>query len=211
MRSAYRQYHSTETALLRVSNDILRAVDNKLDVMLLDLSSAFDSITMIFYLSRLNSLVFLGKLDQKQLSLKNRDQIFYLSTLAFHRAQFLAPCFSTCMFSPLLAFLDNPNKTELIHFSSRFSKNPPLANLQIGSTIIESSNEIHIPRVQMDRHLDMSAQIRKVCRSCSNSLRNIGRIRKCVSNADAKRLSEAFILSYLSMLTFYFLNFQIEN
>ena len=49
----------------------------------------------------------------------------------------------------------------------------------------------------MDRYLDMRAQIRKVCRSCSNSLRNIGRIRKFISNTDAKRLSEAFILSSL--------------
>ena len=88
-----------------------------------------------------------------------------------------------------------PSKTELIHFSSRFSKN--LADLQIGSTKIESTNEIRNLGVQMDRHLHMRAQIRKVCRSCSNSLRNIGRIRKFISNADAKRLSEALILSSL--------------
>lgn len=56
-----------------------------------------------------------------------------------------------------------PSKTELIHFSSRFSKN--LADLQIGSTKIESTNEIRNLGVQMDRHLHMRAQIRKVCRN----------------------------------------------
>ena len=45
-QSAYKPYHSTETALVRVSNDILRAIDNKQCVLLtlLDLSAAFDTI-----------------------------------------------------------------------------------------------------------------------------------------------------------------------
>ena len=32
MQSAYRKYYSTETALIKVSNDILRAVDQKEEV-----------------------------------------------------------------------------------------------------------------------------------------------------------------------------------
>ena len=45
-QSAYRQLHSTETALLRVQNDILQAVDSRDGAMLvlLDLSTAFDTI-----------------------------------------------------------------------------------------------------------------------------------------------------------------------
>ncbi|KAK3745268.1 hypothetical protein QZH41_003745 [Actinostola sp. cb2023] len=45
-QSAYRANHSTETAMLRVSNDINLALDNHNDVVLvmLDLSSAFDTI-----------------------------------------------------------------------------------------------------------------------------------------------------------------------
>ncbi|XP_046575116.1 uncharacterized protein LOC124283131 [Haliotis rubra] len=45
-QSAYRKFHSTETALLRVINDIRRAVDhgNIAALVLLDLSSAFDTI-----------------------------------------------------------------------------------------------------------------------------------------------------------------------
>ena len=43
---AYRKFHSTETALLKVSNDILGALDQGSAVILvmLDLSSAFDTI-----------------------------------------------------------------------------------------------------------------------------------------------------------------------
>ena len=45
-QSAYKPFHSTESALLRVSNDILRAIDNKqcIALTLLDLSAAFDTI-----------------------------------------------------------------------------------------------------------------------------------------------------------------------
>ena len=45
-QSAYRQLHSTETALLRIQNDLLRAVDTHggAILVLLDLSAAFDTI-----------------------------------------------------------------------------------------------------------------------------------------------------------------------
>ena len=46
MQSAYKKLHSTETALIRVQNDILTSLDNKCGVILvlLDLSAAFDTI-----------------------------------------------------------------------------------------------------------------------------------------------------------------------
>ena len=46
LQSAYRKNHSTETALLRVLNDILMTLDHHQDVVLvmLDLSGAFDTL-----------------------------------------------------------------------------------------------------------------------------------------------------------------------
>ena len=54
-QSAYRKQHSTETALLRLSNDILRAVDNHQNVIvvLLDLTAAFDTLDHQILLQRL--------------------------------------------------------------------------------------------------------------------------------------------------------------
>ena len=55
MQSAYRSGHSTETALLRIKNDIDAALDRKSTVILvmLDLSSAFDTIEHEVLLTRL--------------------------------------------------------------------------------------------------------------------------------------------------------------
>ena len=54
-QSAYKVFHSTETALVKVHNDILCAVDNNDSVvlLLLDLSAAFDTVDHSILLSRL--------------------------------------------------------------------------------------------------------------------------------------------------------------
>ena len=55
--NAYKRFHICETALLRVHNDLLRAVDNRCCVvlLLLDLSTAFDTVDHNILLSRLQS------------------------------------------------------------------------------------------------------------------------------------------------------------
>ena len=57
LQAAYQEFHSTETALLRVQNDILRAIDDKKEVILvlLGLSAAFDTIDHNNLLSRLQT------------------------------------------------------------------------------------------------------------------------------------------------------------
>ena len=55
LQSAYRQHHSTETALLKVHNDVLRALDRRecVFLVLLDLSAAFDTVDHCQLKSRL--------------------------------------------------------------------------------------------------------------------------------------------------------------
>ena len=57
MQSAYRSFHSVETALLKVQNDILRALDKHQEalLLLLDFSAAFDTIDHNQLLNRLTS------------------------------------------------------------------------------------------------------------------------------------------------------------
>ena len=62
MQSAYRKGHSTETALLRVHDDIVSAVDRGHGVclILLDLSAAFDTVDHTILLAFLSEHIGLG-------------------------------------------------------------------------------------------------------------------------------------------------------
>ena len=55
MQSAYRKLQSTETAITRIHNDILRAIDRGecTALIMLDLSAAFDTVNHLILLKRL--------------------------------------------------------------------------------------------------------------------------------------------------------------
>ena len=57
--SAYKQFHSTETALIKVHNDILWAMERRgvTILLLLDLSSAFDTIDQSILIARLHDII----------------------------------------------------------------------------------------------------------------------------------------------------------
>ena len=78
--SAYRRYHSTESALLAVYNDIVQAIDagHVVALTLLDLSSAFDTVNHSILLSTLQSrfLVTGHPLDWFRSYLSGRTQVF---------------------------------------------------------------------------------------------------------------------------------------
>ena len=84
-QSAYRKLHSTETALLRIQNDTLAAMDNgKVTALtLLDLSAAFDTIDHTLLLDRLQNWFGISQLALNWFSsyLSNRTQQIKLDRL----------------------------------------------------------------------------------------------------------------------------------
>ena len=67
MQPAYRKLHSTETTSLRLTNDILRTIDRRQDVVLvlLDLSAACDTTDHVILVERLESYFGLSNLTLK--------------------------------------------------------------------------------------------------------------------------------------------------
>ena len=106
-QSAYRQLDSTETGLLRVQNDLLRAVDtHEVAILILcDLSAAFDTIDHQRLLHSLESSFDIkgNVLDWFQSYLTGRTQIVQIKkstsephelNVVYHRSPFWAPFYS---------------------------------------------------------------------------------------------------------------------
>ena len=96
-QSAYRKLHSTETALIRVHNDIAMALDHKRSVILLliDLSAAFDTVDHCILLLCLSSRFGIGgtALEWFRSYLSDRTQFVNVngSTSERHVLQFGVP------------------------------------------------------------------------------------------------------------------------
>src|SRR5438477_4237957 len=85
-QSAYRSHHSTETALLRVQNDILTSIDNKeiTILVLLDLSAAIDTVDHTILLNRLKNIGISGLVyDRFRSYLSGRTQAVLLNDVSF--------------------------------------------------------------------------------------------------------------------------------
>ena len=91
----------------------------------------------------------------------------------------------------------NDDKTEILHFSSRFVDTVPLPSIKIGETRISPSPEARNLGVTLDSHLQLKTHVSNICRSGWAFIHMLGRIRKYLDNDSTERLVHAFITSRL--------------
>ena len=72
----------------------------------------------------------------------------------------------------------NAEKTEVILFTSRFSKTPNIEKFFFDSTVIELTEKARDLGVILDKTLTPTYHINETCRKATNAIRIIGRIRK---------------------------------
>ena len=92
----------------------------------------------------------------------------------------------------------NAGKTKVVHLSSRYAKDfDPLPGLNIGSSLLHPKEVVQDLGVTIDKHLKLTKHVNNISKSASNAIKNIGRIRKYLTQADCEKLVHAFITSKL--------------
>ncbi len=264
LQSAYSQFHSTETALTRVHNDILMAMDSQKVVILtlLDLSAAFDTVDHSILLARLERRFGVKGtvLNWFRSYLSNRTQSVTLPggaksssqklTCGVPQGSVLGPILFCVYTAPLgdilrandvnyhlyaddsqlyLAFEPNLNQSQIdavdcmeksisdvrnwmLHNKLMINdgktvfmtigNTPHLSKLnfnsiKVGNDVIPVSDGAKNLGVTFDSGMTMQAHINTTCKSGFYHLRNIARIRKCLTKESCVTLVHAFISSRL--------------
>ncbi|XP_072025175.1 uncharacterized protein [Amphiura filiformis] len=164
MQSAFRKFHSTETALLRVQNDLLRAVDKHQEavLILLDYSAAFDTIDHKILIRRLCQRY--GITD---------TALKWFSSYVQGRTQ--------CI--DINGTLSDEYRLMKVSHRARLSL-PPLA---IGDSAISASKAARDLGVVIDESLDMKDHLKNVSKAASFAIYRIGKIRKYLDQNATER------------------------
>ena len=91
----------------------------------------------------------------------------------------------------------NAEKTEVILFTSRFTKTPNIEKLFFDSTIIELTEKVRDVGVTLDKNVTLTYHINESFRKATNAIRSTGRIRKYLNNENLKLLVNALVISRL--------------
>ena len=158
-QSAYRPHHSTETALIKVTNDILFALDRgDISVLtLLDLSAAFDTIDHSILLQRLNSLYgisgsaldwFCSYLSDRSLSVVVNDSASKHSDLSFGVPQgsVLGPLLFILYTKPLSSLISSHSVSSqsFADDTQLYSSSTPDQSLSMAQTIENCIHDVKL-------------------------------------------------------------------
>ena len=91
----------------------------------------------------------------------------------------------------------NRDKTELLVTGPKHKANPPIKGIHVAGEYIEFSNNARNIGVIFYSHANLEKHVMDTCKTAFYHLRNIAKIRNCVSQDNAETLFHAFISSKL--------------
>ncbi|KAM9423476.1 uncharacterized protein ACWYII_013038 isoform 2-T2 [Salvelinus alpinus] len=190
-QSGFKTSHSTETALLCVTEALRTAKANSLSsaLILLDLSAAFDTVNHQILLSTLSELGISGAAHAWIAS--------YLTGRSYQVVNRISACLadiSVWMTDHHLKL--NLGKTELLFLPGKDCPFHDLA-ITVDNSIVSSSQSAKNLGVILDNTLSFSTNIKAVTRSCRFMLYNIRRVRPCLTQEAAQVLIQALVISRL--------------
>ena len=88
----------------------------------------------------------------------------------------------------------NDDKTEILHFTNKFTMCPQIDSVFLGSSTIATVETARNLGVTMDRFLTMSKHVSNICKAACFALRKIGTLRQFLSQAATENLVHALIM-----------------
>ncbi|XP_076864252.1 RNA polymerase II subunit A C-terminal domain phosphatase isoform X1 [Brachyhypopomus gauderio] len=190
-QSGFKPAHSTETALIAVTEKLQTARASKLSsvLILLDLSAAFDTVNHKILLSVLSDLGIAGSAWK------------WFESYLERRSYQVCSCISACLtdISSWMAAHHlklNPSKTELLFIPGATGPQQDLA-ISFENSLIVPSKDARNLGVTLDDQLSFSAHITNLTRSCRYFLYNIRRIRPFLSQEASQVLVQSLVISRL--------------
>ena len=87
----------------------------------------------------------------------------------------------------------NPGKTELMHLSSPYRSCELVREFRVGGASISLTPAARDLGVTVDSKLQLEKHVNSICKSASFAIKNIGRIRRYLSQSDCEKIVHAFI------------------